>query len=411
MARDDLDKPLGFGPDSAIAASPIRDIPWGALALAGMAVLAGSLVAFMIVTDDGSGGQPRVIAQIERVAPQRRINVPDRPAAPARDEDVTASIAQLQRATGQQIETDSGVKVVRRGGGDAPGAMIIRVPDEVGVRLTPAPDKRLVAKGPYGPLPRIGVDGSRPSEIYARPLLLPARMTAAAPRIAIVVGGMGLSQTATEGAVDKLPAAVTLAFAPYGTALEQQVAQARNAGHEILLQVPMEGFDQGKEAGGPRVLLANATPEKTLDTLQWHMSRFQGFVGLTNFLGGRFTTSQAALSPLMREVADRGLVYFDDGSSPQSLAPTVAGAAGVPAARADIVLDMSQRPESIEASLQTLESIAREKGSAIAMASALPQTVERIARFAQSLEARGIALVPLTSIIVPPARTSSRDLR
>ncbi|MDO9442875.1 MAG: divergent polysaccharide deacetylase family protein [Beijerinckiaceae bacterium] len=404
MAGDDLNAPLGFARESGLVTAPVvRDLPWGAFALGGMGILGASLVAFMIVTDDGAGGYPRVVTPIEYVSPPKQIRVPDMPES--RD-DVTASVSTARRALGNQVETESGVKVVRRGGGDAPGALIIRIPDEIGVQLAPAPDRRLVEKGTHGPLPKIGADGARPSEVYARPLIMPTNMRAGAPRIAIVVGGMGLSQTATSGAIDKLPAAVTLAFAPYGSDLAQQAATARTAGHEILLQSPMEGFD--KDAGGARALLTDASAAKTIDTLHWQMSRFPGYVGVTNFLGARFTTSQNALSPVMREIGDRGLLFFDDGSSPQSLAPTVAAAAGVSASRADVVIDASQRAEDIEAALQRLEKLAREKGTAIGMASGLPQTVERIARFTQGLEQRGVALVPLTAVIAPASRTSAR---
>lgn len=411
MAGDDLNTPLGLGPDHAGVAAPvIRDIPWGAVALGGMALIAGSLVAFVIVTDDGLGGQPRAIVPIQRVTTSRHIVAPPLPSSQPAGDDMTASIAQSRREFGTQVETESGVKVVRQGGGQAPGALIIRIPDEIGVRLAAAPDRRLVAKGPYGPLPRIGTDGSRPADVYARPVMMSAKLGAGAPRIALVVSGMGLSQTATASAVDQLPAAVTLAFAPYGSGLEKQVADARASGHEILLQVPMEGFEQGKDAAGPRVLSASASPDATLDALHWHMSRFPGYVGLTNFLGGRFTTSQTALAPVMRDASDRGLVYFDDGSSPQSLAPSVAAAAGVPSTRADVVIDLSQRADAIEAALRRLETIARQKGSAVGIASGLPQTVDRITHFTQGLEARGIALVPLTALITQPARTSARDV-
>ena len=410
MAGDDLNAPLGYVAETPALTTPIaRDLPWGAFALGGMALIAASLVGFVAVTGDGSGGYPRIVVPIEPVTQQQRIIVPDR--APMRapvDLDTTASIATPMREGADQVETQSGVKVVRRGGGSAPGALIIRVPDELGVRLTPAPDPRLVEKGPHGPLPRIGRDGARPSELYARPLILPASIRAGAPRVAIVVGGMGLSRTATAGAIEKLPAAVTLAFAPYGVDLDRQAAEARSAGHEILLQVPMEGFGDKPDAGGPRVLKASSSAEKTLDSLHWHMSRFAGYVGVMNFLGGRFTSSQAALAPVMRDLADRGLAYLDDGSSPQSRAPALANAASVASARADVVLDASQRVEDIEAALQRLEALAREKGSAIGVASGLPSTVDHVGRFADKLATRGIALVPLTSLIASSARTSER---
>ena len=412
MSGDDLDAPLGFPPDGQASSLALpRDIPWAGLALGGMGLIAVSLVAFVVVTEDRTGGLPQAltIAPIDHQMTARRISAPALAAAPtsARDDETTSSIGRTVRAGAPQVEIESGVKVVRRGGGDMPDALIIRVPDELRTSLAPAPDPRLIAPGPYGVLPRIGRDGSRPADIYARPVVLPATIRANAPRIALVVTGMGLNEAMTEGAVEKLPPAVTLAFAPYGERLEQQAEQARAAGHELLLQTPMEGF-ASNEGAGARMLPANAPRDKLVDMLHWHMGRFPGYIGLTNFLGGRFMSSQAALATLMQDVADRGLVFLDDGSSPQSLALPIAVSLGAGAARADVMIEASQRPEAVEALLRRLEALARESGHAVGIASGAPQSVDRVARFAQGLDARGIALVPLSALIAAPARTSAR---
>ena len=50
------------------------------------------------------------------------------------------------------------------------------------------------------------------------------------------------------------------------------------------------------------------------------LSRFQGYVGLTNFMGARFLANEASMQPLIREAAKRGLAYFDDGTSTRSIA-------------------------------------------------------------------------------------------
>src|SRR6202034_3349560 len=114
-----------------------------------------------------------------------------------------------------QIESKSGVKVVRGGGGAAPGSLIIEVPQAIGLHLNPAPDDRLIEKSRYGLLPRIGADGARPADIYARPPLV-AENLKAAPRIALLIGGLGLSEEGTAEAIGQLPGPVSLAFAPYG---------------------------------------------------------------------------------------------------------------------------------------------------------------------------------------------------
>ena len=53
--------------------------------------------------------------------------------------------------------------------------------------------------------------------------------------------------------------------------------------------------------------------------------------------------------------------------------------------------------EAIEAALARLEAIARDKGVAIGVASALPPSIAIIGRFARALEARGIALIPISA--------------
>src|SRR5262249_41081308 len=146
------------------------------------------------------------------------------------------------------------------------------------------------------------------------------------PRIALVMTGLAVSGATTSEALAKLPGAVTLAFTPYGTDVDRVAARARGEGHEILLQVPMEPFDYPDNDPGPETLLISLAPEQNVDRLQWSMSRLQGYVGVTNYMGARFTGNDQAFTPVLREIAKRGLVYIDDGTSPRSLASQIAGA-------------------------------------------------------------------------------------
>ena len=104
------------------------------------------------------------------------------------------------------------------------------------------------------------------------------------------------------------------------------VAQAREKGHEVLLQVPMEPHDYPENDPGPQTLLSSLSAEQNVDRLHWLFSRMQGYVGVTNFMGARFTASDSALAPVLRELSKRGLIYVDDGSSPRSQAGQIAGA-------------------------------------------------------------------------------------
>jgi polysaccharide deacetylase 2 family uncharacterized protein YibQ len=245
----------------------------------------------------------------------------------------------------------------------------------------------------------VGANGARPFEVYARPVLLDPKLNAGAPRVALMVGGLGLSTEGDEAAIAKLPGAVTLGFAPYGAAIEERAAEAREAGHETALQAPMEDFSDGTGDSGPHVLKTSASDADNIESLRWLMSRFIGYVAVANHLGGKFTADPKEISPILTEIAARGLGYLDDGASPRSVAPDVAATLAMPWARADLVIDANPSPEAIEAALARLLDRARKRGSAIGVASASPISVELLARWANGLEAKGVALVPLSALM------------
>jgi polysaccharide deacetylase 2 family uncharacterized protein YibQ len=393
--RDELNEPLG-----QTARPARRPVPYGRLAIASGVALAIGLAVFLVETDDHMGGEPYAVASIDRhpVA----IAAPAAPATPASagvDGAVTSAIGPFASATASQVEGGSGVKVVRGRGAAAPGSLIIDVPEAIGLRLTPAPDKRLVERSKYGQLPRIGADGARPSEVYARPLLLSDALGGGAPRVALLVGGLGLSEGGTADAIARLPAAVSLGFAPYGADVERDAARAREAGHETLLQLPMEPFDYPANDPGPHTLLSGLSEAENLDNLHWLMTRFAGYVGVMNFLGAKFTADPAALTPVLTDVASRGLVYVDDGTSPRSLARDKAPSLNLRAAGADVVIDADPSPQAIEAALLRLEGLAKANGLAIGVATALPASIEHISRWARNLEARKLGLIPVSAAI------------
>ena len=68
------------------------------------------------------------------------------------------------QSTARQLETESGVTVVRPGA-DAPGAIVITIPDSGEVKLAPAPDNRLVERSRFGLLPKVGSDGTTPMQV------------------------------------------------------------------------------------------------------------------------------------------------------------------------------------------------------------------------------------------------------
>ncbi|WP_275428417.1 divergent polysaccharide deacetylase family protein, partial [Enterobacter cloacae] len=79
------------------------------------------------------------------------------------------------------------------------------------------------------------------------------------------MGGLGMSQTGTQQAIAMLPAEVTLAFAPEGNSLIRWMQTARQNGHELLMQVPLEPFDYPRVNPGRNTLTVDAPAAETLD--------------------------------------------------------------------------------------------------------------------------------------------------
>jgi hypothetical protein len=405
MAPDDLTRPLGLPQAPPEPAAVGSRLPLLAYATAGVALMAAAV--WLTLNRDPLGGEPMVVSRIERapITVQRPPSAPaQETAAPPAETPAGEQVAARTRQTARELEEQAGVRVMRPGGASAPGALVIRVPDAPDrERLAPANDKRLTERGRHGNLPKIGPDGARPSEVYARPLT--AQQRAASVRVAIVIGGLGIGSQSTADAIRKLPPSISLAFAPYGTELDRQVGKAREDGHEVLVQVPMEPFDYPDNDPGPKTLLAGAPAEQNQDRLHWALGRVPGAIGIVNYMGGRFTAQEGPLAQVLREVGQRGLVYVDDGTSGRSVAAQVAGAVGTAGARADVMIDLVQKGPEIDRALARLESLARERGSAIGFASALPVSVDRIARWLRQAESRGVTLVPVSALAALPPRS------
>lgn len=328
---------------------------------------------------------------------QTTATVPDAAAEPAID---PARPNELSRTV---TEGGSAIITVRppKPGPDAPsdGSIIVRDPRTLNqsAALAHMPVPELLEKTGERRLPRRSADGVRPFDAYARQW-----SGAAGPRIAIVISGLGLSQTGTQRAIETLDGEVTLAFASEGNSINRWMQDARRGGHEVLLQIPMEPVDGA--APGRRTLETKAAPDENRERLHWALSRTTNYTGIMNFMGGAFTADSAVMNPLMAELSVRGLMYLDDGTSSRSTARDGAELAAVPFAQADMVIDVSREPGAILARLNDLEQIARSQGVAVGTGAAFDETVGAVARWMNEARSRGIEFVPVSAAALDPER-------
>jgi hypothetical protein len=323
----------------------------------------------------------------------------------------TDKAADAGKATMPQSDPQSGANVQRTVTGDGSvvttfspkprdgsGPVLIGG-DQIGQdpRMAATPNDSLLEDSPFGRLPIVGPNGLRPMEQYARPW-----SGARGTRIAIVVSGLGLSQTGTQRAIEKLPEEVTLAFAASGNSLQRWMQEARRSGHEILIQVPFEPFDYPGNDPGPDTLLTTQSAAKNVEDLHKAMGKITNYTGVMNYLGGRFLSSPDAMEPVMRDIGKRGLLFLDDGSSAQSKSGSLAKTLAVPHAFADMQLDGELNSDAILKKLDELERVARRNGSAIGVASAFDESIDAISKWSEAAAMRGIEIVAVSALADDP---------
>jgi len=386
VAADDLSAPLG---QHRTRTRPALGKVASAAFAGALGLMVAAFIGWVLVVEDPLGGEPTAVVAIAKM-PKKAADV----APPPAPESSADPARRLERPADPAAKPDSPasqtVTIIDGSSGRRQQVTVAAAPPDIPV----AGEARMLEQTRHGFIPKVGLDGARALSVYAQPVAGAARDL---PRVAIVVTGMGIGARVTGEALAKLPAPITLAFSPYGADLGASIGRARSDGHEVLLQVPMEPFDYPDNDPGPHGLLTSLAPEQNIDRLHWLMSRFQGYVGLANAMGARFTASEAALTPVLKEAARRGLMFFDDASSPRSLAGQVAGARTVPFVKADVVLDAVPTVDDIGKALARLETRARANGLAVGVAGALPVAIERIAQWAKTAEARGFLLVPVTA--------------
>jgi polysaccharide deacetylase 2 family uncharacterized protein YibQ len=346
-------------------------------------VCAAALVSF---TGDPKAGAPVVRLSLAKLAdtaapPGWRQALPDAPNTEAPYDSATvelsssAPVDEPSLAHGAAIITISSDS--RLDGAQAP----------TGAGLAAAPIAGLFAPSPSGPLPVIGPDGRTPAQAYARPYAADGK-----PKVALIIGGLGLNAKATREAIAALPPQVTLSFVPYAEGLQGWIDAARAGGHEVLIETPMEPKDYPDNDPGPYTLMADGPASVNAQRLDWVLSRATGYFGVTNYLGSKFLASPAAVGAFEASLKQRGLAFVDDGS-----AAKIGGS--LPRLSADRIVDDQLDGPAIEAQLAALETQAARSGQALGSGFAYPVTLEAAVRWTSGLSQRGVELTPASALL------------
>ncbi|MDP3739590.1 MAG: divergent polysaccharide deacetylase family protein [Hyphomonadaceae bacterium] len=302
------------------------------------------------------------------------------------------------------VEYEDGALPEGAGDGEAANITITEIESNAPVAaaspLVKAPIAGFFERTPAGDLPKISADGRTPAEAYARPFAAQA----GTPKVSLIVGGLGLNQKHTLDAINELPPEVTLSFVPYANDLQTWINRARAAGHEVLLELPMEAYDYPNVDTGPHTLLTSAKPEENVRRLSLLMGKASGYFGVTNYQGAKFATDARAAAPVLKALKQRGLVFMHDGAAARSVLPQTAQEAGLNFSIADRIVDAEPSADSIDRELLQLEALAIQNGKAVGVGYAYPVTIEQFRIWTSGLKAKGYQLAPASTAAGVTAR-------
>ena len=246
-----------------------------------------------------------------------------------------------------------------------------------------------------GPLPIIAADGRQPWLEYSRGFKRADRK----PRIALIVTNLGLSATYTKAALKLLPEDITLSFSHVAPRLKSWIREARQKGHEVLMDIPMEPLGFPKNDPGRATLLTSSNEVENLNRLEHVMKKAGGYVGLLGTLGTKFMLHSETFLPILKTIKQRGLIYVDSRSTSRSLGPELASSIQLPRAFNNIFIDKEPSNQKIKGKLDELEKIALKKRFAVGIAQPFPLTIEILSQWAEKLKAKQISLAPITAVV------------
>jgi polysaccharide deacetylase 2 family uncharacterized protein YibQ len=264
----------------------------------------------------------------------------------------------------------------------------------------PAAPPPLPLKRPAGvepPTRTAALNGWAPTKFTTTEVATPK-----AVRIAILLRGVGRDDNTSSEAVTKLPSAISLAFMPYNGGAQQWATKARELGHEVIVQLPLEPSDYPINNPGPETLLSSSAADENLSRMKTVLGRFDGYTGVTNFLGGKILQSKTALRPILENLKSQGLIYVGEGNGSHAIVKGLAAELGLRYGNADVIIDAQPSPAAIKKALERLVALARKDGTAIGLGYASRPTMEQVRAWSETLAAEGVTLVPVGALAQTP---------
>lgn len=213
------------------------------------------------------------------------------------------------------------------------------------------------------------------------------------PRLAVIIDDIGHDIEAARVLMRSgLP--VTLAILPYAEHAPQIAAEARDAGVEVFVHLPMEPV--GLEDPGPGAITTALPPAQVAARVEAALARVPGAVGLNNHMGSRATRDAGVVASLFQALSGRDLIFVDSLTHPRSLAAAAARIAGLDVFERDVFLDAAGADP--DAQIDAAIARALETGQAVAIGHPHGDTLQALERLPEKARLAGVELVGVSAL-------------
>jgi polysaccharide deacetylase 2 family uncharacterized protein YibQ len=304
----------------------------------------------------------------------------------------------LDSHASEQVVRDT-LEEMKHESDSAPPPRYARIEDLPGLpRYTeaePGAPSATIEEKPRAVSPQVAAAAAQPEQAWRR-YAVPFRDLNSRPLIAIVIDDVGLDRPHSKRAWE-LPGPLTMSFLPYAKDLREQARNARAHGQELMLHLPMEPV--GRADPGPNALLVMLGDADLRARVTAALDSFDGYVGVNNHMGSRFTAFKPGMETMLRLLRQRGLLFLDSRTSAQSLGNSLAQEMGVASLTRNVFLDDDMSIDQVRRKLAETEGVARRQGFVVAIGHPHEATLQALSEWLPGVAAKGMALAPITAVL------------
>lgn len=228
-----------------------------------------------------------------------------------------------------------------------------------------------------------------------------AQVTAAEAKLAVIIDDFGYNGAGTAEMLD-LEIPFTAAVLPFSSHTAENAAQAAAAGKEVIIHMPMESLTGKPEWVGEGAVCRGMSAAEVRQCMEAAYEAVPQATGVNNHMGSAVMEDGETLGCVLDVVREKGGVFVDSVTTPQSKTDTVAGEKGVPLLKRDVFLDSTTEKQVMEERLRQAADIAKAEGSAVAIGHVGPEggvlMAQVLAEMAPELEKAGIRFVTVSEL-------------